>query len=83
MVPFFQSQSIGFSRDFDPNSIAQRQEYAELDRSTAAFDGDTIVGTAGIYSFDLSIPGGTAPAAGVTWVSVRASHRRKGILTGG
>jgi predicted acetyltransferase len=84
LVPFFHAQSISFSRDFDPDSpgFESRRQYDDYDRSTAAFDGDTIVGTAGIYSFDLSIPGGAAPTAGVTWVSVRASHRRKGILTG-
>ena len=53
----------------------------EFDRSLAAFDGDTIVGTAGAYSFQLAVPGGTADAAGVTVVSVRPSHRRRGILS--
>ena len=53
----------------------------EFDRSLAAFDGATPVGTAGAYSFQLAVPGRqTLPAAGVTWVSVLPSHRRRGVL---
>jgi predicted acetyltransferase len=40
------------------------------------------VGTAGAFSFRLSVPGGAlVPAAGVTMVSVAATHRRRGVLT--
>src|SRR5450755_2623783 len=53
----------------------------EFDRSLAAFDGDAIVGTAAAYSFRLTVPGGIADAAGVTFVSVLPSHRRQGILS--
>jgi predicted acetyltransferase len=54
----------------------------EFDRSLAAFDGATPVGTAGAYSFQLTVPGSQAlPAAGVTWVAVLPSHRRRGVLT--
>jgi predicted acetyltransferase len=54
----------------------------EFDRSLAAFDGDTLVGTAGAYSFQLTVPGHRAlPTAGVTWVSVLPSHRRRGVLS--
>jgi predicted acetyltransferase len=54
----------------------------EFDRSLAAFDGATPVGTAGAYSFQLTVPGlHTLPAAGVTWVSVLPSHRRRGVLS--
>src|SRR6266700_6342476 len=40
-----------------------------------------LVGTAGSYAFRLTVPGGELPAAGVTWVGVVPSHRRRGILT--
>jgi predicted acetyltransferase len=54
----------------------------EFDRSLAAFDGATPVGVAAAYSFQLSVPGQqTLPAAGITWVSVLPSHRRRGVLT--
>jgi predicted acetyltransferase len=53
----------------------------EFDRSLAAFDGATPVGTAAAYSFQLTVPGfRTLPAAGVTWVAVLPSYRRRGIL---
>jgi predicted acetyltransferase len=54
----------------------------EFDRSLAAFDGAMPVGTAGAYSFQIAVPGlQTLPAAGVTWVSVLPSHRRRGVLS--
>ncbi|MFE7274385.1 GNAT family N-acetyltransferase [Streptomyces sp. NPDC057623] len=54
----------------------------ELDRSLGAWDGDGCVGTAGAFSFRLTVPGGASvPAAGVTMVSVAATHRRRGVLT--
>ncbi len=54
----------------------------EFDRSLAAFDGSRPVATAGAYTFDLCVPGALRPAAGVTWVSVLPSHRRRGIMSG-
>jgi predicted acetyltransferase len=54
----------------------------EFDRSLAAFDGSVPVGTAGVYSFQLSVPGQEMlPAAGVTYVSVLPTYRRRGVLT--
>ena len=47
----------------------------------AAFDGDRIVGGAGAFPFELTIPGGTVPCGGVTVVGVLPTHRRRGVLT--
>jgi len=44
-------------------------------------DGGELVGTAGIYSLTMTVPGGPRPVAGITWVSVLGTHRRRGILT--
>jgi predicted acetyltransferase len=53
----------------------------EPDRSLVAADGDELVGFTSAYTFGLSLPGGASiPAGGVTWVSVAATHRRRGIL---
>ena len=58
-----------------------REGLGTLDRTLAAFDGDDITGTAAAYSFELTLPGLTSlPAAGVTWVSVPVTHRRRGVL---
>ena len=49
-------------------------------RAHAAFDAGKPVALAGAYTFDLTIPGGELPCAGVTWVGVIPTHRRRGIL---
>ena len=53
----------------------------EPERSLAAFDDGQIVATAGIYTRDMTVPGGPRPVAGVTVVSVLPTHRRRGLLT--
>ena len=53
----------------------------EFDRSLVAFDGDVPVGTSGIYSLQLSLPGAMAPVAGVTYIAVLPTYRRRGILS--
>ena len=57
----------------------------EADRSLAAFDpalpaSAGPVGIAGAYSFRMSVPGGLVPTAGVTYVAVLPTYRRRGIL---
>ena len=54
---------------------------AELDRTLALWDGDGVVATSGIYSRTLTVPGGVVPCAGITWITVAPTHRRRGILT--
>src|SRR5687767_9297972 len=49
-------------------------------RALAAFDRGKPVALTGAYAFDLTIPGGELPCAGVTWVGVMPTHRRQGIL---
>jgi predicted acetyltransferase len=54
----------------------------ELDRALAAYDGAEMVGTAGAISYEIRLPGGaTLPAAGITAVTVKSTHRRRGVLT--
>lgn len=54
----------------------------ECERSIGVWDGEACVGSAGAFSFRLSVPGGAlVDAAGVTMVGVAATHRRRGILT--
>ncbi|WP_405751153.1 GNAT family N-acetyltransferase [Streptomyces sp. NBC_00144] len=68
--------------DESPDERALWEDLTEFERSIGAWDGDLCVGTAGAFSFKLSVPGGAyVPAAGVTMVSVAATHRRRGILT--
>jgi predicted acetyltransferase len=64
--------------DEDAERFAQWLDVARLH---AAFEDGRIVGGAGAFTFRLSVPGGSVPAAGVTVVGVLPSHRRRGILT--
>jgi predicted acetyltransferase len=52
----------------------------EWSRSLAAFDGANPIGITGIYSLRLSVPGALLPAAGVSWVGVLPTYRRRGVL---
>ncbi|MFG2514536.1 GNAT family N-acetyltransferase [Streptomyces sp. NPDC048584] len=56
------------------------RELTEVDRSLGVWDGGW-VGTAGAFTFGLTVPGGASVrAAGVTMVGVAATHRRRGVL---
>ncbi|GAB1335615.1 GNAT family N-acetyltransferase [Streptomyces sp. E-15] len=58
------------------------ESLTEFDRTLAVWDGDAMVGTSGAYRLGMSVPGGAlVPTAGVTMVSVSATHRRRGVLT--
>ena len=67
-----------------PWSESDRQvsiDRLEFDRTLAAFDDSTPVGVTMCYSFQLTVPGQEMlPAAGVTFVAVLPTHRRRGIL---
>src|SRR3712207_1127486 len=54
---------------------------AELDRSLGLFDGERVAATSGIYSLEVTVPGAVVPCAGVTWITVAPTHRRRGVLT--
>lgn len=71
--------AFGFHATSD--NVADMRSLTELDRTIGAFDGPEIVATAGAFSFELTLPGGALePAAGVTFVAVRGTHRRRGLL---
>jgi predicted acetyltransferase len=57
-------------------------QWLKVDRVHAAWEGDSIVGGAGVFEFELSVPGGESiPSSGVTVVGVYPTHRRRGVLT--
>ncbi|MEU8599591.1 GNAT family N-acetyltransferase [Streptomyces parvulus] len=58
------------------------RELTRTERSIGVREDGDWVGTAGAFDFRLTVPGGAAvAAAGVTMVSVAATHRRRGVLT--
>lgn len=82
LEPYSIQMARTFGNDFNPEFNEDRKRTFEFDRNIATFDRETIVGTAGIYSFDMTVPGQEAiGCAGVTMVTVRSTHRRKGVLT--
>jgi predicted acetyltransferase len=75
-----EAAEAAFGSELEEHDWEREQKILPPSRSLAAFDGDKAVGLAGAYAFDLSIPGGELPCAGVTWVGVLPTHRRRGIL---
>ena len=66
-----------------PPSGEWLERFARLlphERMHAAFEDGAIVGGAGAFPFELSVPGGSLPCAGVTAVGVTPTHRRRGVL---
>ena len=70
-----------FSSEATDNDIERVGRVLELERTLGVFEDESVVATAGAFSFVLTVPGGELPAAGVTVVGVLPSHRRRGLLT--
>jgi predicted acetyltransferase len=69
----------------DPETEEEaRERFAELfeiDRTVAAFDDGDMIGTAGAFSFDLTVPGARSVGmGGTTIVTTQPTHRRRGVL---
>lgn len=62
------------------DEIERFSQMLPVDRMHATFDGKTIVGGAGVFPFEMTVPGAVVPCAGVTVVGVLPTHRRRGIL---
>src|SRR5256885_954625 len=67
--------STAFGEEPKQERIDDEKLVIEYDRMIGVADGDELVASAGVYSFDLTVPGGgLVPMAGVTWVSCLPSH---------
>jgi predicted acetyltransferase len=51
-----------------------------IERMHAAWEDGAVVGGAGAFPFELTVPGGIVPTAGVTVVGTYPTHRRRGVL---
>jgi predicted acetyltransferase len=75
-----EAAEAAFGDSLDDEDWERESKALPAERTLAAYDDGRPVGLAGAYEFTLSIPGGELPCAGVTWVGVLPSHRRRGIL---
>jgi predicted acetyltransferase len=64
----------------DEARIERFAKVLPIERMHAAFADGEIVGGAGAFPFELSVPGGVLPCGGVTVVGVYPTHRRRGAL---
>jgi len=72
--------AAAFGGDPQEPSPGNDHEVMEFDRAVLAHDAGATVGCASAFSLDLSVPGGSVPTAGVTWVGVHPAHRRRGVM---
>lgn len=79
--PFRQAMSDAFGETPSEPYLTTPPPTAELDRSLGLFEGGQVLATSGIYSRTLTVPGAVVPCAGVTWVTVAPTTRRRGVLT--
>jgi predicted acetyltransferase len=77
---FWRPLADAFGESITPEEIEAERPLLDLERFIGAFDGDLRVGTAGAYTFRLTVPGGEVGAGGITGVGVRPDYRRRGIL---
>lgn len=75
-----------FSFSPKPEEVAATKRLVDLSRFRIVISDGQIVAIAGSYAMDLTLPGSTnedpasVPMAGVTWVSVSPTQRRRGLL---
>jgi predicted acetyltransferase len=79
LIRALDERAFGFS---STSERTKERATFEFDRTVLASVAGPTVGLGSIYSMEMSVPGGAlVPMAGVTWVGVQATHRRRGVLT--
>jgi predicted acetyltransferase len=73
-------EAFGHDPSGDPDGQSRLQGLLDRSRTYCAFDGARIVGTCATWTMQLAVCGGVVPMAGLTMVSVRSTHRRRGLL---
>src|SRR5687767_5978373 len=69
-----------FGEDPPAEMMELEQLVIEPARNHVIVHSGEIVGNAGAYTRDLTVPGAVVPAAHVTFVGVLPTHRRRGLL---
>jgi predicted acetyltransferase len=71
-------QYFGMGRDDE--RMERFAKNLPFERMHAASEGGAIVGGAGSFPLEMTVPGGVVPTAGVTVVGTYPTHRRRGVL---
>lgn len=69
-------------KDAEGELRKMHREILERCDRIGAYEGDQLVGLLAAHRMQLSVPGGELGCAGVTFVSVAPTHRRRGVLSG-
>ena len=77
---FFETGATAFQEELRNEDAERDERVLEPDRMFAAHEGDLLVATAADVPLTLTVPGAEVSAAGVTYVGVVPTHRRRGIL---
>jgi predicted acetyltransferase len=69
-----------FGAEPTPERTEKFSQSLPFERMHAAREDGAIVGGAGVFPFEMAVPGGIVRCAGVTVVGVYPTHRRRGVL---
>lgn len=69
-----------FGMEASGERIERFSQNLPLERMHGAWEDGSVVGGAGAFPFELTVPGAVVPAAGVTVVGTYPTHRRRGVL---
>ncbi|TCC27513.1 GNAT family N-acetyltransferase [Kribbella speibonae] len=75
------SAVFGEAMMFDATPSELGRQLFEPERALMATDDGQVIGTTRALTRDLSVPGGVVDAAHVTGVGVRATYRRRGVMS--
>jgi len=70
-----------FGNEGAPDRAERFSRMLPFERMHAAWEDGEIVGGAGGFPFEMSVPGGLLRCAGTTVVGVAPTHRRRGVLS--
>ncbi|MFT3899168.1 MAG: GNAT family N-acetyltransferase [Gordonia sp. (in: high G+C Gram-positive bacteria)] len=82
----FAADARAFGIDAPRDDLVRANEKARIANDDVvvardtALPGEPLVGQAMYYRLTMSVPGGRVAFPGLTWVSVAATHRRRGVL---
>lgn len=81
-LPFGQVVSSAFLRDPLASDLERERALFDMSRVHGVFDGDEMIGGAGVLARDVTLPGaGQHPTAAITSVAVKPGHRRRGVMS--